>query len=482
MGKVEEQHLREQQIQGTRPRTRSSGIFCERCSMGLSRIAGEFNFKCIVILVLGLVVLLSAIFWILPPQARQSGFDAKEAIKLSATVQAYFKLQRPASRLVQRIGRLEYDIFEEIGLPETKVVVLSMHQGSDPNYTDVVFGVLSDPMNASINPVPLSVLRSSLVDVFLQQFNLTLTTSVFGKLSSFEILKFPGGITIIPEPYASFWQIPQILFNFTLNNSVSDIRKNFSALKEQLKFGLRLKSYENVYIQVTNKDGSTRNPPVTVQASVTSDLGSLPPQRLKQLAQIIEGSPSAENLGLDNSVFGKVKEISLSSYLNLTLNSTPSTPPIPSPAPSPDLSPSYSPIPSPCFKCKTAYPNPKSGAYYSLPPISTSTPSGVTAHPPCPCPYGGLSPSSSTGSQSESPIPSAISFSVPSPYSPLMAPTSKLSPDLSPAPVVSYGSGPGHEKGSRKGSKYRISSCSSYKKTRLLVLPALFVIFPILCW
>lgn len=39
----------------------------------------------------------------------------------SATVQASFRLQEPVSMLVQHIGRLEYDIYGEIGVPYTKV-------------------------------------------------------------------------------------------------------------------------------------------------------------------------------------------------------------------------------------------------------------------------------------------------------------------------------------------------------------------------
>lgn len=38
-----------------------------------------------------------------------------------ASVQAYFTLEKPVSQLVQHIGRLEYDINAEIGVPDTKV-------------------------------------------------------------------------------------------------------------------------------------------------------------------------------------------------------------------------------------------------------------------------------------------------------------------------------------------------------------------------
>ena len=118
-----------------------------------------------------------------------------------------------------------------------------MHHSGASNSTDVVFGVLSDPINSPINPVSLSVLRSSLIELFLRQSNLTLTT-IFGQPSEFEILKFPGGITIIPVQTASIWQTTQILFNFTLNNSISEIEDKFIELKDQLKYGLSLRSYE----------------------------------------------------------------------------------------------------------------------------------------------------------------------------------------------------------------------------------------------
>lgn len=115
------------------------------------------------------------------------------------------------------------------------------------NSTDVIFGLLSDSMNAPINTMYLSVLRSSFIGLFLQQLNLTLTNSTFGQPALFEILKFPGGITVIPQKSASIWQIPQIFFNFTLHNSIYDIKQNFDQLKEQLTSGLYLASHEVRY-------------------------------------------------------------------------------------------------------------------------------------------------------------------------------------------------------------------------------------------
>ncbi|KAF5448607.1 hypothetical protein F2P56_029119 [Juglans regia] len=443
MGKSELQNLFRQQNPEADNNRDSSGLFCDGCSVALNGVVKAFSFKCFFVLILTLSVLVSGVFWILPCHSTKFGFEAKDEIKLSATVQAYFRLDRPVSHLVPHIGRLEYDIYGEIGVPGMKVVILSMNQSGASNWTDVVFGVLSDPINVPITPVSLSVLRSSVIDLFLQQSNLTLTSSIFGKATMFEILKFPGGLTLIPVQSASIWQTPQILFNFTLNNSISDILENFIELKDQLKMGLYLRSHETLYIQITNKVGSTIAPPVTVQASVMSDLGSLLPQRLKQLAEIITGSP-AKNLGLNNTVFGKVKSISLSSYLKGTLNVTPPSPspaPSPSPSPSPELGdyPSISPYPA-----LSSHTSPTSS-----PNIKHHSP----AHPPHPCLYRGFtnSPSPSLASPDDPAVPPAFSPAVATPNSPHMGPTFKLPPVLSPKPKVSYAPSPGQDKARVEG-------------------------------
>lgn len=115
-----------------------------------------------------------------------------------------------------------------------------MHQDGKSNWSDVVFGFLPDPIDITINPVFLSLLRSSLTDLFLQQCNLTLNYSLFGDPSSFEILEFPGGITMLPERPAFTMHVPEALFCFTLNSSIFDIKENLLELKEQLKAGLHL--------------------------------------------------------------------------------------------------------------------------------------------------------------------------------------------------------------------------------------------------
>ncbi|KAF5731960.1 synaptojanin-1 [Tripterygium wilfordii] len=397
----------------------SSGLFYDR----FSRISRYFSFRCIFVLLLCLALLVSGIFWIIPSHTKIYGFDAKDEIKLSARVQACFRLRKPVSQLVPYIGRLEYDIYGEISTPDMKVVILSMHQSDTSNWTDVVFGVLSDPINVPINSVFLSVLRSSLIELFLQQSNLTLTTSIFGEPFMFEILKFPGGITIIP-PQSNFnWLSAITLFNFTLNNPMSEIDENLNKLKEQLNLELHLRPYEILFVELTNEVGSTISSPVTVQAFVVSDNGIILPQRLKQLAQTITDSP-ADNLGLDNSVFGNVNSVILSSVLKgITQVPTPA----PSPAPTPELSyTSESSTP----------PNPDSSPSFS--PLS---PPDIHLLPPC------------------SPLPA-----------PSTAPSSQLSPDLSPS--IAYQS---------LASQSSSAVVPTYQEIWLLGIYG-FLIFHLICW
>lgn len=84
MGKELQQNLQQQQSHESRNREGgSSGLFCERCSMGLSILYKEFSFRCFLVLILSLSLLVSGIFWILPPRtSKLDGFDAKDEIKL----------------------------------------------------------------------------------------------------------------------------------------------------------------------------------------------------------------------------------------------------------------------------------------------------------------------------------------------------------------------------------------------------------------
>lgn len=318
-------------------------------------IASYFSFKCLLVLIISLAVFISALFLIIPSRSLDSGYDVSQTIKLSASIQGYFRLQKPVSQLRPYIQQLEDEINREIGVPETKVTIMSMHKSRIPNSSYVVFGFLPHLKGISIHPVSLSVLKSSLIELFLQESNLTLTSSTFGVPTSFEIIKFRGGLTVIPRQPAPVSQIVQTLFNFTLNNSIYDVRENLDLLTRQLKTGLHLKFNENVYVQVTNKAGSTIDPPVIIQASVLSEMGSLQPQRLKQLAQTIQNNSYSKNLGLNHTMFGRVKFVSLSSYLSQTLKPVP-----PSSAPSPE---------SPCF---------------AFPPHNSAPPSNYDAYAPSP--------------------------------------------------------------------------------------------------
>ncbi|KAM0952630.1 hypothetical protein DsansV1_C02g0015051 [Dioscorea sansibarensis] len=428
--------------------------------------------RCVLVLILSVCVLLSALFWLPPFRSSRSPFHPSDDA-LAADIQAAFMLAKPFSQLVPHVQKLEYDIFEEIGVPDSKVSIISLHPWAPKNFTSVVFGVLPYSKYVSISSPALSLLKSSLVELALQQVNLSLSRALFGHSSAFEVLKFPGGISITPGQPVSLWKMPQILFNFTLNNSISQISKNFDELKNQLKFGLELRYYENVYLELTNTKGSTVRSPVTVQASVLSDIGSpmLLPDRLKELAAIIIGS-DAKNLGLDHAVFGKVKCVQLSSYLKDSISS------IGSPSPSPSPSPSSSPSPSP-LEAPASSPSPSPSP--SEAPASSPSPSLIpTCCTPSESPYPatpelGPSPQSSSpditpprkGSHIQPSLPPNVSprhqvdppmsGNSPSPSIPLKpgtrGSTPKMSLSLSPFPSPSrHGSKPRSEQGNREAS------------------------------
>lgn len=127
-----------------------------------------------------------------------------------------------------------------------QVSIVSMRSLTSKYSTNVVFSVLPSPKEASISLPALSVLRSSLIAMMLNHVNLSLTEPLFGHPSSVELLRFPGGITVIPEQSGSVWADP--LFNFVLNNSIYQILGNITELKDQLKLGLNLRSYEVLLI------------------------------------------------------------------------------------------------------------------------------------------------------------------------------------------------------------------------------------------
>lgn len=98
--------------------------------------------------------------------------------------------------------------------------------------------------NSNISSYARSLVRDSFASLVLKQPPLRLTESLFGEPSSFEVLKFVGGITVTPDQSSYPLQEVQIKFNFTLNFSIQQILDHFGELTNQLKSGLHLGPYE----------------------------------------------------------------------------------------------------------------------------------------------------------------------------------------------------------------------------------------------
>lgn len=125
-----------------------------------------------------------------------------------------------------------------------QVVVNSLQPLVGLNWTNVVFSIVPYPKNLTISSTLLSILRSYFMSLVVQQSTLHLTESLFGNSSNFEVLKFPGGITIIPPQTAFLPQKPHATFNFTLNFPIYKVQNRTEELKDQMKTGLLLNSYE----------------------------------------------------------------------------------------------------------------------------------------------------------------------------------------------------------------------------------------------
>ncbi|KAG6531384.1 hypothetical protein ZIOFF_005190 [Zingiber officinale] len=344
---------------------------------GCTRLRRIVRLRCVAALVLGVAMLLSVIFW-LPPFLRHYGghkghsgdltfagenericftnfgirlldirydpasymYVLKDNLVvdliLPADIIASFKLQKSLSMLNTNLPRLQLDIFEEIGVPNSWVSIISLEPISDTNWTTVVFGVLPYPSTAMISSTALSILRSSFMSLVVRQSTFHLTTSLFGNSSSFEVLKFPKGITIIPPQNIFLLQKVHTFFTFKLNFPINQVEDKIGELRDQMKVGLLLTSNENLYIKLTNLEGSTVAPPTRVQISIMLAVGNHQPslRRLKQLAKNIRDS-SEGNLGLNHTVFGKVKQVRLSSFIRYSLTKRGSE--IPSPAPQPNV-------------------------------------------------------------------------------------------------------------------------------------------------
>ncbi|GMH29433.1 hypothetical protein Nepgr_031276 [Nepenthes gracilis] len=309
------------------------------------RISGLFRLRCLLVLLLGIGVFLSAVFW-LPPffkigDLSDSDLDPRYR---GHDIVASFKLDKPMSSLEDNMEQLEADILDEIEVPNAKVVVLSLENSPWSNITDVVFGVDPETKYSSLSSASQSLIRASFESLVIRQSSLQLTTSLFGEPYFFEVLKFPDGITVTPPQPGFLLQKFQIFFNFSLNFSIYQIEEYFDELKSQLKSGLHLASYENLYISLTNAIGCTVAPPSTVQASVFLAVGITPSMpRLKQLAQTIKNS-HGRNLGLNHTIFGKVKQVSLSSILQHSLNGGDSRGGSLAPAPAPATATATAPM------------------------------------------------------------------------------------------------------------------------------------------
>lgn len=332
MGKIDGEHP-PPSADGSRPSGQpADGRFCCGC-VSIRRLIG---FRCIFILLSSVALFVSAVFW-LPPflhYADQKDLSRNPSYR-GHDIVATFDVERPVSLLEDNIKQLQTDIFEEFPIPSIKVDILSLEPLSGSNRTKVVFGLDPDAADSEIPSTYVSLIRSSFASLVTNQSFLRITKSMFGEAFSFEVLKFPGGITIIPPQSAFLLQKVQILFNFTLNFSVHQIQVHFSELTNQLEAGLRLAPYEVLYVKLWNAQGSTVTAPTIVQSSVLLEVGNTPSmRRLKQLAQTISGSNSS-NLGLNNTEFGKVKQVRLSSILKHSLNGSDGNSPVRSPSPAP---------------------------------------------------------------------------------------------------------------------------------------------------
>ncbi|KAL2325722.1 hypothetical protein Fmac_024780 [Flemingia macrophylla] len=325
MGKPgEEQHPLPSAVVAEDPRRNEAG---RTFSVGL---------RCLIVLLSSLALFLSALFWLLPfsHSADPNHLHLNSKYK-DHDIVASFYLQKPVPLLQDNILQLSDDILEEIGVPSIRVIILSLDPLPQLNKTKVVFAVDPEHKYSEMSTASISLIRASFKYLVIRQSNLQLTTSLFGVTSFFEVLKFKEGITIIPQQSVFPLQAVQTLFNFTLNFSIYEIQSNFEKLTSQLKSGLHLAPYENVYVILSNSEGSTIAAPTIVQSSILLAVGISPSkERLKQLAQTIMGHHTW-NLGLNNTEFGRVKQVRLSSILQHSLHGSGRSP-SPAPLPHPD--------------------------------------------------------------------------------------------------------------------------------------------------
>jgi len=321
-----------------------------RCGAVVEKVV---NGKCVSLVFLAVSGFLSAFFLLL--HLRASG-DIPDDPGILAEIEAGFILSVPHSQVASQVGMLENEIYTQIGVPNSTVSV-SMQPYIYTDTTYVKFGVLPAPRNTSMSTQSINALRASLIKLTLHQLNLSLTPSVFGDTFCLEILGFPGGITVLLPHNASHADSRIPLFNITLNSTIHEIRGFLKKMKIELGSTLEQTPDEELYVELTNMNGSTVATPVIVQVSISPIDHSiyLGTSRLKQLAIIIT-EWSARNLGLNTSIFGNIMDLTLSPLLQAFV---------------PSCAPSLSPTSTPSLLWPPIFEHPQTYPYggISCPPL-----------------------------------------------------------------------------------------------------------------
>ncbi|CAO2195835.1 unnamed protein product [Urochloa humidicola] len=90
-----------------------------RCCCGGTRVV---RLQCVAALVLGVAVLLSAVFWLPPFAGRGRGAEGSDpGDEFGAAIVASFRLHKTVPELSGNKSKLEFDIYEEIGIPNSTV-------------------------------------------------------------------------------------------------------------------------------------------------------------------------------------------------------------------------------------------------------------------------------------------------------------------------------------------------------------------------
>lgn len=151
----------------------------------------------------------------------------------------------PFHTVYQHLQYLHTNIFLFSFLLKIQVGIWSLEPLPGANKTRVIFTVDPDDKYTEMSSAVISLIRASFTSLVIRQSILQLTSSsLFGDPYSFEVLKFKGGITIIPQQKAFPLQKGQAQFSFKLNFPIHQIQSNFVELTNQLKSGLYLTSFE----------------------------------------------------------------------------------------------------------------------------------------------------------------------------------------------------------------------------------------------